>query len=414
MKKLVIAALTFVAVVCFSSCQEEVLGIDTNPYKSLELSTKSSEFIRQGNDFALQFIDKVNSSATGNYVVSPLSLQFVLGMILDGSQGQTADEICEVLGFGAGDVPAVNEYCKSLLDQLPSLDKKTTLKIANAVVVNKQYNLLADYKKTVTNYYDAYVESISFAGGNAVNKINSWCSRNTAGLIPKIVDNLPDDTIACLLNALYFKSKWQDPFSKSSTSPEVFTNEFGVVSHINTMKKEKRYPYGWNDIFQAVRIPYGNGAFSFVVLLPLEGYKVSDVSEWLRNSGADGWNSFIRTMQSAQVDLWLPRFENEYGIDLVKLLESMGIKTAFNPTQADFSLMTDTGAYVSRILQKAVIKVDEEGSEAAAVTIGTIAPTSAGPDPDGNVVFHADHPFLYLITESSSGAVLFAGRFGGE
>ena len=399
------------AVLSFTACDLSQLGIETNPYKELELSTKSTELVQKGNDFSLNFLEKIDGSAPGSYIISPLSLQFLLGMILDGANGRTADEICEVLGFGAGEVSAVNEYSRALLTQLPKLDSKTTLTIANCVMVDKNGELLDSYKKTVTNYYDAYVESVDFSNGpQAVSKINGWCNRNTRGLIPKIIDNLPKGTYACLLNALYFKSKWSSPFEKSATSDETFTNQGGTKTKLPMMKKEKNFAYGWNDVYQAVRIPYGNGAFYMTVVLPLEGHSVSDAIASLQQTG---WKSLGSGMTSATVDLWLPKFETKYEAELTDLLEALGMPTAFTPS-ADFSLMTQQPVCIGFIKQKAIIKVDEDGSEAAAVSIGGMKATSAGPDEFNRVVFHADHPFLYFISENSTGAILFSGRFSGK
>jgi len=393
-----------------SGCDLSPLGIDTNPRKELSLNTKSIEYIEKGNDFSLNFLNKVCQSSDNSFIISPLSLQFLLGMILDGAQGQTADEICSVLGYGAGDVVSVNEYCKSMLTQLPKLDGKTTLKIANAIMVDKQGELLNSYKNTVANYYEAYVESVDFSNGSAaVNKVNSWCNRNTNGLIPKIIDRIPPQTFAILMNALYFKSKWANPFEKSATSDEDFTNEAGVGSRQKMMKQNKSLAYTWNDVCHAVRLPYGNGAFSMTVVLPEKGYTVNDAVAYLNNTG---WKEFSRSMSSRQVDLWLPRFETKYEAELNDMLGQLGMPTAFTPA-ADFSGMTNQPVCIGFIKQKAIIKVDEEGSEAAAVSIGWMKETAAGPDPDGPVVFHADHTFLYFITENSSGAILFSGRYNG-
>jgi len=403
--------LCLAAVAAFATgCDLIDLGADEER-KELELSTKSSEFIVKGNDFSINLLESIDKSANGSYIMSPLSLQFVLGMILDGAQGQTADEICEVLGFGAGDVAAVDEYSKSLMEQLPKLDKKTTIKIANSIVVNKDYNLLSSYKKTVSNYYEAYVESVDFSNtASVVNKINNWCSRNTNGLIPEIIDNLPSNTIACLLNALYFKGKWDKDFEKSNTVEEDFTDEASVKSKVKMMKQYERFAYSWEDSFQTISLPYGNGAYSMVVMLPNDGHKISEIPSFLKKYG---WDAFRQEFSYREVELWLPKFETTFEIELTDMLAKMGMPTAFT-SAADFSLMAEAPLCIDLIKQKAIIKVDEQGSEAAAVTIGIAKATAAGPDPDGPVIFHADHPFLYFITEDSTGAILFAGRYSGS
>lgn len=382
-----------------------------NPYKSLDLTTKSVEFVEKGSTFSFEYIDRINASTTKDYIVSPLSMQFLLGMILDGARGATADEICKVLGYGAGEVQAVNEYCLSMMEQLPGLDKKTTLTVANSIFVDDGWPLLDSYKSTVGRYYQAEVSNLNFADGEASLKaINGWCKDHTNGLIPKILDEVKPEMLAYLLNALYFKSQWKEKFQKDRTSEEAFTNASGNKGKVTMMKQEKAHSYAETDVYQAVRLSYGNGAFSMYVFLPKGKYGVSDVTAALRK---EDWNVVRHDLSSCEVDLWLPKFETKFQIKLNDLLSEMGMPLSFNPEKADFGAMSEYALCLSFVQQDALIKVDEEGSEAAAVSsAGMIKNTSIGPEKF--VVFHADHPFLYLITESSTGAILFAGRYGGE
>ena len=381
-----------------------------NPYKRLELTTKSAEFARQGNDFAFNFIDRVNGITQGDFIISPLSMQFLLGMILDGAQGQTADEICSVLGYGAGEVDAVNEYCLSMLQQLPNLDKKTKLAIANAIVVNQKYQLLDSYKATVGKFYDAEVANMDFADvTGTTKKINKWCSDHTNGLIKEIIEKVNPDMLAYLMNAMYFKSEWKQKFPKGNTSSEAFTAEGGTKTSVPMMKMEKSFLYQDNDVIRAVRLPYGNGVYSMIVILPVEGKTLSDVTDYLNGKE---WDAFASSLVACDVDLWLPKFETSFRIKLNDILCAMGMPTAFNKDLADFSAMPMPSPYLSYVQQDAIIKVDEEGTEAAVVSSAGMMATSAGPG--DHIVFHADRPFLYLITESSTGAILFAGKYSGK
>ncbi len=407
----ILAALT--AIVLSGSACSKIFGDDSknNEYKPLKLTTKSAEFAEKGSTFTFQFIDQINTASTKDYIISPLSMQFVLGMVLDGAKGETAEEICQVLGYGAGETEAVNEYCLSMLQQLPALDKKTKLTIANAIFVDDGWPLQDNYKRTVGKYYQAEVSNLNFADGAASLKaINGWCADHTNGLIPQILDKVDRDMLAYLLNALYFKSQWKDKFDKANTSDESFTDESGTRSKLPMMKQNKAYGYTETDVYQAVSLPYGNGAFSMYVFLPKEKYGVSDITASLRKAD---WNLVRGSLSTCQVDLWLPRFETKYHIKLNDILSEMGMPLSFDPVHADFSAMSDYALCLSFVQQDAIIKVDEEGSEAAAVSsVGMLRTASAGPEK--YVVFHADHPFLYLITESSTGAVLFAGRYSGK
>ena len=381
-----------------------------NPYKPLNLTTKSAQFAREGNTFAFDFIDRINTAEEGDFIISPLSMQFLLGMVLNGAQNGTADEICKVLGYGAGEVDAVNEYCLSMLEQLPSLDNKTNLSIANAIFVNKWYDLKDSYKSTVGKYYQAEVANLDFSDvDGSLKTINGWCSEKTNGMIPKVLDNVTTDMLAYLFNAMYFKSEWKEKVPKANTSNETFTAENGTTKKVPMMKNWDDFLYQDNDDFRVVRLPYGNGAFNMMVILPQTGKTLSDVTRALKTTD---WNEFLQMMVRCDVDLWLPKFETKYSKKLNDILSDMGMPSAFSAINADFKAMSDDALCLSFVKQDAVIKVDEEGTEAAVVSSAGMLATSAGPGE--HIVFHADHPFLYLITESSTGAILFAGKYSGK
>lgn len=411
-----IAALSLFCVACDKSMDAEgdiedginaVSDNDSNIFKPLELSTKSASLVNDGFGFTFNFIDQINSATEGDYVVSPLSMQFLLGMILNGAQGETAAEICKVLGYGADGVDDVNEYVSSMLEQLPAMDKQTTLAMANGIFVNAPYPLKDNYKKTVVKYYDAAVANLDFKDNeNSLKAINGWCAEHTNDLIPKIIDGVQPDMLAYHLNALYFKSQWKYPFDKKDTALETFTNESGTKKEVSMMKKESLFPYIENDIFKAVKLPYGNGAFSMVVMLPKDGHSVSDITAELCKT--DWHNFFTYTMRSSKVNLWLPKFETGSDIQLNEILKTMGMPQSFSET-ADFKALSDYAAHLAFVKQVATITVDESGAEAAAVSgAGTLV--SSMPE---EVELHANHPFLYIIAEQSTGAVLFAGRYSG-
>ena len=359
MQKLIIFAASAALILSATACGK-IGGDDEkdNPYKPLELTTKSAEFVQKGNDFSFNFIDRINSETDKDYIISPLSMQFLLGMILDGAQGGTADEICSVLGYGAGEVSAVNEYCLSMLRQLPSMDKKTTLSIANAIFVDDGWPLLDSYKSTVGQYFNAEVSNLDFSDGAASLKaINDWCNKQTSGMIPKVLDEVSADMLAYLLNAMYFKSQWKEKFQKSATSDETFTDESLTKVKVKMMKQNKSYNYTENDIYKAVRMPYGNGVFSMYAFLPMEKYKLADVVACLKKSD---WDRVRKEMFTCDVDLWLPKFETKFHIKLNDILSDMGMPLSFDKDKADFKAMSDYALCLSFVRQDAVIKVDEE------------------------------------------------------
>lgn len=408
---ILLAALSMLATAV--ACDKSVTEDDgENPYQTVELTTKSASFVEPGNAFAFNFLDKVNAASLKDYVISPLSLQFLLGMLLDGAQNETEAQICRVLGYGAGEADAVDEYCLAMMKQLPTLDKKTTLEIANAIFVDDGWPLLKSYQTRVANYYAAEVSNLDFNNSaKSLKAINGWAGEKTHGMIPKVLDKVDPDMLAYLMNAVYFKSRWTDSFDKDATAAETFTRENGTAGKVKMMKQHAKFSYKETRNAQVVRLPYGNGAYAMTVVLPSGKAGIADVVASLRGSAGE---DVLCGLSTCEVDLWLPRFETKFQINLNDILSKMGMPDAFDKSKADFLAMSDYALCLSFVQQDAAITVDEEGTEASAVsTAGIVKYTSFGGAPK-NAVFHADHPFLYLITETSTGAILFAGRYSGK
>ena len=413
MNKLLVLLVSALCMGGLTSCdREQVYKPEDNPYKSLSLNTRQAGYVSEGTAFSLSFLNEIQKSSDKDYVISPLSMQFLLGMILDGARGETADQICNLLGYGAGEINEVNEYCRTMLDQLPKLDKCTKLALANAIIVDDGWPLLSSYKKDVTKYYDAEVSNLDFSKTKeSAAAINKWCSDHTEGLIPKILDETDPNMLAYLLNALYFKSKWSSPFVKSLSAKEDFTYANGKVGKVKMMKADREIAYMSNAFCSGVKLPYGNGAFSMMVLRPADGKNPTDVTEWLV---ANSWDKVRGSFRERTVDLWLPSFETKFHINLNDILSAMGMPDSFDPVKADFRNMSEYALCLSFVNQDAIIKVDEDGTEAAAISSAGMYKNTSVAVPEPPVVFHADKPFIYLITENSTGAILFAGRYSAE
>ena len=412
-KTAVAVAALFLLFSCNDLNQEGTGDEGDNPFTRITLSTKQADFVTAGNTFAGRFIDKIDANALKNkeneWIVSPLSLQLALGMLLNGAQGETATEICKTLGYGEGETAEINAWAKLMLEQLPKLDKKTDLALADAIFYNKTMTLKAPYKDAVGTNYKATLEALDFTKTKAsADVINKWCDKQTKGLIPQVLNEVDPAYLAYLVNALYFKSQWQKKFAKGDSGNETFYQEDGSKGKVKMMKQDgKKFQYGETEVWQAIRLPYGNGNFAMTVVLPKEGHSVREVSAAL------GKGEKVMTLWNVEADLWLPRFETKYHIGLNNILMDMGMPRSFTP-QADFKAMSDYASFVGFVQQDAVIKVDEEGTEAAAVTMISMMGGAANIEPPQKVVFHADHPFLYLITELSTGTILFAGKYSGK
>ena len=425
---LALALGSFVAACSSSETIEDVGGPKyVNMYqevKPVQLTAEQTVFANDNNGFTLNFFQSLNGKTKNRSIIcSPLSITYVLSMVNDAATGTTEQELEQTLGFHKGGIQAVNDYCKNLIDNLPHVDEKVQLNIANAIFVNDKYQLKKQFQQDMANYYDAKAEALDFSSPSTLDKINGWCNEKTRGMIPEILDNVDAAMVSYLLNAIYFKAEWASMFEKNETREEVFTTPDGET-RVPLMHQNVYMNYLRNDTYAAVSIPYGNGRWMMTVMLPEEGKTTDDVISSLAASGwsTDFLKNPLREARRYAVDLKLPRFETAFDTDdaggLIELLKGMGIRQVFDKYNAEVpNVCEKENLYVDMMKQKAKIKVNEEGSEAAAVTIaGFVATaTSTGPTQEPpKATFHANRPFVYIIHEKSSGVILFVGKFMGK
>lgn len=381
----------------------------------IELTTEEHQFATDNNNFALNFLKTVNDADNSgkSFIYSPLSITYVLGMVNSAATGQTEQEIEQTLGFHQGGIQAINNYCKKLIDGLPKTDDKVTLNIANAIFVNKNLaTLKPQYQQDMLQYYSAKAENLNFDSPTTLATINSWANNQTNGMIDKILDRIEGGAISYLLNAIYFKADWASKFDPKMTKTETFYG-YNCNTQLPLMHQNVLIYYMKNDIFSAVSIPYGNGLWNMTVLLPNEGKNTNDVITSLAKSNFQ--KDVYFKMHSYEVDLKIPRFETTSDTDdlegnLVGIMKKLGIKEAFDQNVSEIPNMCNEGnLYINKMRQKAAIKVNEEGSEAAAVTVAEMNLTTSLPEEKRKATFHADHPFVYLITEASTGVIMFVG-----
>ena len=393
----------------------------------INLTTEQQVFVNDNNQFTLNFLKTVNETESNgkSFIYSPLSITYVLGMVNDAATGLTEKELEETLGFHEGGIQAVNDYCKKLIDGLPKVDNKVTLDIANAIFLNKDYALKQQFLQDMQDYYDAKAEALDFSSPQTLEHINGWCNDKTKGMIPKILDEVNPYMVSYLLNAIYFKADWASKFDPKNTKEETFTTEKGSTT-LPMMHQNVLISYLKTNTYSAVILPYGSGLWNMTVMLPEEGATIDDLIKEVAQSSVvnnRGWcetgGNFFR---GYEVDLKLPRFETASDTDeldvkngLVGLMQKMGIKLAFDSDFAEIpNMCEDRNLYISMMRQKAKIKVNEEGSEAAAVTVaGMDLTTAVGPQEYPKATFHVNRPFVYVISEASSGVILFVGKFTG-
>ena len=437
---LAVVVLSGVMLSCSSSDEDVNLGeakmvVNLLPEPiPIELTPEQQVFANDNNQFTLNFLKTVNEvdQSGKSFIYSPLSITYVLGMVNDAATGQTEKELEETLGFHEGGIQAVNDYCKKLIDGLPKVDEKVTLDIANAIFVNKYYTLKKQFEQDMQSYYDAKAEALDFSAPSTLDHINGWCNEKTNGMIPEILDEVDPDMVSYLLNAIYFKADWSSKFDPKNTKEETFTTENGSA-RLPLMHQNVLIQYINNGMFSAVKIPYGNNMWNMMVMLPEEGYTTDHIINHLAGLGLNGVEGAfceiedgiatmsVKSFSPHEVDLKLPRFETSSDTDelssddahgLIGLMSKMGINLAFDPRLAEIPNMCEAPVYIEMMRQKAKIKVNEEGSEAAAVTIAGMY-EKAGPVEYPKATFHANRPFVYVIQEASSGVILFVGKFTG-
>ena len=388
-----------------------------NVWQPIRLSAEQRQLVNQNNDFAFNLFRMATLGgvagpcfqAPSSIIHSPIRLTYALGMLNNGAAGETQEQINNVLGFGNTGADGINAFCQKMLTEAPALDKLTKVMIADNIYMNKDYRLTQDFVQKANEFYNAQPETRDFADGKTRDVINKWASDHTEGMIPEVLKEgeFSPSAVSYLLNAIYFKGMWSEKFDKSQTKDEAFE---GQQKKVPMMHQEHEFNYTENDLCQALRLPYGNGAYSMTILLPREGVSVGNV---ISSLAAENWWQY-QNMGSAIVDVKLPRFESNTDISLTNIMINLGMPKAFTDL-AEFPNFCQVATKIDIIKQVARIKLDEAGSEAAAVTvIGMVEATCVEPQEQRHVQFHATRPFLYIISEHSTGAIFFIGKYIGD
>jgi serine protease inhibitor len=398
-----------------TGCAEDPLGPITELPR--ELTAGELRVIEGSNTFAFDLLrELVAASDSPNVFISPLSASMALGMTMNGAQGETWSQMRDALGFAGLDEAAINESYRSLIALLLGLDSKVQFGIANGIWADRGVTLLPDYLDRVRTYFDAEVRTVDFADPGTRDAINRWVSDATNRRIDKMLESIPDDVLMYLINAVYFKGDWRSQFRKGRTSPAPFTLADGSTRTVYMMAGEVGYRVilgnGAGGV-SAVELPYARDAFSAVAILPPQGQSIHDfVAGMDRVDWADWMATFDDMAEQENTDrdgilVRLPKFEIEWGDSLIAPLRALGMVDAFDADRADFSRMTGgRDLYIMEAFQKTYLRVDEEGTEAAAATAIGMGPTSAPP----SISF--DRPFLFAIRERFSGTILFIGIIG--
>lgn len=395
----------FAGILLFSSCQEK-----TETYiPSIDFQTnkKASELISADNAFAFELFKEVHNLAEeDNYMVSPLSVAIALGMTYNGADGATKTAFEETLGLAGFTRHEINAIHGKLIEHLLKVDPKVKFEIANSIWVNKNYTLMTEFADSNAFYYNAEINSMDFYNGEAVDIINGWVSDKTHEKITEVLNEIPPATVMYLINALYFYGSWQYEFDKEKSAPMDFKLKNGSTEQVDGMIMTASLPISFTDKFTAIELPYGEDKFSMMIMLPKEGYDVDDVIDEM---SVNSWDSWTENLNLTNLTLKMPKFKYEFKTLLNDHLSNMGLGVAFGGG-AEFPLMVEESndLFISRVIHKTFIDVNEEGTEAAAVTVVEIRETSIGDD----LIININKPFIYVIREKTSGALVFMGKVG--
>ena len=345
-------------------------------------------------------------------MVSPLSASLALSMTYNGANGQTEIEFEDVLGYEGFTTEEINTVNRNIIDGLTSGNDNTTFDIANSIWYRDGFTVKQDFVDDNQTYYRAEVQSLDFNDPNSVNIINNWVSDNTQEKIPTIINNIPAEAVMYLINALYFKSTWQYEFDPDANVMRDFYDENGTSLGEKEMMKQQadlKY-YTHEDVFTSVKLPYKSGKFEMILFKPQTDKTTDDI---ITAMSGTAWQAWRANYAEEKVVVTMPKFKFDYKKQLKDDLITMGMPSAFEESSADFTdINSNERLFISKVLQKTFIDVNEEGSEAAAVTAVTVVLESTDNNQELATHFTLDQPFVFMITDKTTNSICFVGKVG--
>ena len=406
---------TFLGLLCsvlliLVGCDEFRMGMFDNKEVKLEIGSIDTNVVTANTQFGFNLFDEIRKTEQDkNIFISPFSISTALAMTLNGTAGETERAMTNTLQLQGLDSEAINVGYAGLHQTLLTADPKVTLTIANSLWAREGVPFKQDFLQRNALFFEAEISTLNFSDPSASETINQWVDTNTEGKIQKIVsDQIDPATVLFLINAIYFKGTWQREFDPSRTREGAFQLPNGDVKQVPMMRQQRRYPYYRGENFQAISLAYGDGQMNMYIFLP---DRESDLNTFLENLNAESWETWMSEFHGQDVSLVMPKFKLEYEKNLNDTLKVLGMDIAFAPDLADFSRMAPLeilgkNLYIGEVLHKTFVEVNEEGTEAAAVTgVGVVA-TSVPPPP---IPFTIDRPFFFAIRDNQTKTVLFMG-----
>jgi serine protease inhibitor len=391
--------------ICVGLIQCNKQSDPSNPAVPLELTENQKNLVESDNKFGFKlFKEIIKAEKDKNVFISPLSVSMALGMTYNGANGTTQEAMQKTLELNGLTMQEVNKSYKSLVELLTGLDPKVKFQIANSIWYHWGLTPKEEFISLCKKYFNALVSALDFSDPNAANIINAWVDKNTNGKIKQIV-NAPIDPmkVMFLINAIYFKGFWTYPFDKKLTKDGLFTLLDGSKKPCQMMMRPGGIEYFDNSDFQAIDLPYGEGDFSMTIFLPRPQKNIDSL---IAEFNQENWNRWINSFHTNRATLQFPKFTLEYELILNGVLKALGMAIAFYPNQADFRKIYEENQpfFIDEVKHKTFVEVNEEGTEAAAVTSVGVMTTGM------SRLIRVDRPFVFVIRENKSQTILFMGK----
>jgi serpin B len=386
----------------FISCNKTTEP-DNNP--SRELTIVEKQIVNSSNVFGLKLFQSVSEKEEGNIFISPLSFSFALGMTYNGADGETKAAMKKTLGFPDLSDIEINQSYKTLMELFTTLDEKVAFNLANSIWYREDFSVEPEFIEQNKKYFNAEVSAINFLSPIAKDLINKWCEEKTNGRIKDVIDKIPENAVMYLINAIYFKGVWQSQFDKKYTKEQDFFISDGKSYKVKMMmKSDSNFRYFSHEKFQAIDLPYSKGDYAMTIFLPNYNVNLNTIIKDLNHENLTLWLSNFKKRYG---HLAMPRFKLDFKRSFKDILAELGMGVAFIEGLADFTRINKMGGlFISEVLHKSFLEINEEGTEAAAVTVVEIGYTSVGDEFRMTI----NRPFLLVIRETKNNTVLFLGK----
>ncbi len=390
-------------------CEQSPVA-DDQPDNVRALSKSEKKLVQSSNEFSFNLMQAISTAdSSDNIFISPLSVSMALGMTMNGAAGQTYEDMKATMALSGLIEDEINQSYRSLIDLLTAVDEDVVFEIANSIWCRHDFGVEQDFINVNETYFDAEVDTLDFTLPEAVEIINSWVADNTHDKIQHVLDAIPADAVMYLINAVYFNAVWQYEFDPEYTEEQLFYLPDGSSFTTDFMFVTAELNYYRTANFTMVELPYGIGNYAMTIILP---DNTSDLKSFIQGLEADDWSDYLKKLEQKEGTVIFPKMKFSYDLLLNNVLIALGMGSAFSYS-ADFSRINPyLDLYISRVIHKTFVEIDEEGTEAAAVTVVEEGYTSVGPDNALDFALYLNRPFLFIIREKETDTIVFMGEIG--